>query len=217
MKAFWMFMPWLPYHIGLAKLNKHCVFLNEMELFHARPRGGQIATKELPMAKLKVTLEGFGVDCFTKSFFTFVSEKMRNAMALGPSEVQYFDVDTSQSALLPRSKHYQIMHIPVTEDISDPINSDYTRHQRPDGSVVPSGIPHSVVFRPDAEPKHEIFYDGFFRAVYSTEEFALRVLKADCSGVRFFDPSCSSAGSSAQFRTVRGVEQEVKWDLFGRN
>lgn len=212
MKTFWMFMPWLPYHIGLDKLNKHCVFLNEMEMFQARPRGGQVATKKPPTAELKVTLEDFDIDCFTKIFFTLVSEQMRDAMALGPSDVQYFDVDASQSASLPQSKHYQIMHIPATEDVSDPQNSDYARQHRSDGSVVPSGIPLSVVFRADAEPTHEIFYDKFFRVIYCTEELALRVLQAGCSGVRFFDPSCSTGGNSGRFRTVRGVEQEIKWD-----
>jgi hypothetical protein len=211
-KIFWMFMPWLSPHIGLGKLNKHCSFLNETEMFRSHPAAGKFAKKELPTAKLELTLENFDFDCFPRGMFTLVSEKMRSAMALGPADVQYFDVDASQSARLPQSMHYQIMHIPVTEDVSDPKNSDYTYHHFSDGSVT-GGSPRAVAFRPDAEPTHEIFYDRFFKVIYCTDEFALRVLRAGCSGIRFFDPA-RFGGNASAFRTVRGVEQEVKWDPF---
>ena len=54
-------------------------------------------------------------------------------MALGPSGIQYFDVDARESAPLPRSKNYRTMHVPVTEDVVDPINSDYICRHLPDG------------------------------------------------------------------------------------
>jgi hypothetical protein len=182
-------------------------------MFRSHPAAGEFAKKALPTAKLKLTLENFDFDCFPRSSFTLVSEKMRSAMALGPKDVQYFEVDTSQSARLPQSKHYQIMHIPVTEDVCDPKNSDYLCHHRSDGSVSPIGAPLAV-FRPDAEPTHEIFYDRFFKVPYCTDELALRVLRAGCSGIRFFDPTRPFGGNASAFRTVRGVEQEVKWDPF---
>jgi hypothetical protein len=207
-----MVMPWLPYHISPGKLNKHCRFSNETEMFRSHLAAGAFAKNGLPTAKLELTLESFDVDCFTESWFTLVSEKMRCAMALGPADVQYFEVDSSRSARLPQSKHYQIMHIPVTEDVSDPKNSDYTYHHFSDGSVT-GGSPRAVAFRPDAEPTHEIFYDRFFKVIYCTDEFALRVLRAGCSGIRFFDPA-RFGGNASAFRTVRGVEQEVKWDPF---
>jgi len=133
--TFWMVMPWLPYHIGRGKLNKHCRFSNETEMFRSHPAAGEFAKTGLPTAKLELTHEGFDVDCFTLGWLTLVSEKMRSAMALGPADVQYFEVDSSRSVRLPQSKHYQIMHIPVTEDVSDPKNSDYTYHHFSDGSV----------------------------------------------------------------------------------
>lgn len=213
MKIFWMFMPWLPYHISLSKLNKHCSFTNDAEIFRSHLAPGTFAKKRPPMAKLELTLESFDVDCFFVGGFRLVSEKMRCAMALGPADVQYFEVDASRSAPLPQSKHYQIMHVPVTEDVSDPKNSDYTYHHYSDGSVT-GGTPHAVVFRPDAEPTHEIFYDRFFKVIYCTDEFALRVLRAGCSGIRFFDPARGFGGNASAFRTLRGVEQEEKWDPF---
>src|SRR5579872_3546859 len=208
-----MVMPWLPYHIGRGKLNKHCRFSNETEMFRSHPAAGEFAKTGLPTAKLELTHEGFDVDCFTLGWLTLVSEKMRSAMALGPADVQYFEVDSSRSVRLPQSKHYQIMHIPVTEDVSDPKNSDYTYRHHSDGSVT-GGSPIAVAFRPDAEPTHEIFYDRFFKVIYCTDEFALRVLRAGCSGIRFFDPARPFGGNGSAFRTVRGVEQEVKWDPF---
>jgi hypothetical protein len=208
-----MFMPWLAYYVSLGKLSKHCTFSNDAEMFRSHPAAGEFAKKAPPTAKLRLTLENFDFDCFPRSSFTLVSEKMRSAMALGPNDVQYFDVDASQSARLPQSKHYQIMHIPVTEDVSDPENSDYLCQHLPDGSVM-AGSPLAVAFRSDAEPTHEIFYDRFFKAPYCTDELALRVLRAGCTGIRFFDPTRPFGGDASAFRTVRGVEQEVKWDPF---
>src|SRR5579884_3891175 len=106
-----MVMPWLPYHISLSKFNKHCSFSNDAEMSGAHLAAGEFAKNGLPTAKLALTLESFDVDLFTESWFMLVSEKMRSAMALGPADVQYFEVDASQSAPLPQSKHYQIMHI----------------------------------------------------------------------------------------------------------
>jgi hypothetical protein len=209
--TFWKFMPWLPYHISLSKFNKHCAMSNDAEMFGSRLAAGNFARDGLPTAKLELTLESFDVDCFLLGSFRLVSEKMRSAMALGPTDVQYFDVDTSQCAHLPQSKGYQIMHVPVTEEVSDPQNSDYTCHHLPDGSVT-SGSPRAVAFRADAEPTHEIFYDRFFKVVYVTDEFALRVLRAGCSGARFFDPAARF--NFFAFRTLRGVEEEVTWDPF---
>ena len=114
-------------------------------------------------AKLILTLEDFDRDCFYWNGFTFVSEKMRHAMALGPSDIQYFEVDASESAPLPQSKHYHIMHVPVTEDVSDLKNSEYLAtivRMVPSSTI---GMPLAVAFRPDAEPTHEIFYDRSFK------------------------------------------------------
>ena len=71
-------------------------------------------------------------------------------------------------------------------------------------------MPFSVVFRRDAEPTHEIFYDRLFKVIYCTDEFALRVLQAGCSGVIFVDPS-HPGGNDLRLRTLRGVEEVVKW------
>ncbi len=131
-------------------------------------------------------------------------------MALGPSDIQYFDVDASQSAPLPLSKYYQIMHIPVTEDVSVPERSDYLFRQRPDGSEL-EGYPIAVAFRPDAVPEHEIFYDRFFKVTFCTDEFALRVLQAGCTGVRFLDPVEPFGVRLGYHRTLRGVERD-DWD-----
>jgi hypothetical protein len=135
---------------------------------------------------------------------------MRGAMALGPSDIQYFDVDAGQSAPLPRSKRYQIMHIPVVEDVTDPERSDYKFRHRPEG-VELWGAPDAVAFRADAEPTHELFYDRYFRIALCTDEFALRVLRAGCTGMRFLDPArLNSTGSCC--RTLRGVEKADEWD-----
>ena len=185
-----------------------CEFLNGMELVRARPDDGEFLRNELPTLQIEFAAEDFDPDCFDWNGFMLVSEKMRHAMAPGPSDIQYFDVDASRAAPLPRSKRYQIMHVPVAEDVSDPERSEYSLRRRP-GGVELFGRPGAVAFRPDAEPAHEIFYDRFFKEFFCTDEFALRVLRAECTGMRFLDPVDLRGWN--RFRTLRGVE-ESEWD-----
>ena len=209
MKRYWMFVYWI-YLRDEDRLVNHCTVSRLSEPSGEGPIAGRFVRDGLLAAKLALTLEDFDLDCFYWDGFTFVSERMRRAMALGPSDIQYFDVDASESAPLPRSKNYRILHVPVTEDVSDPHNSDYICHHRSDGSIDASGMPLVAVFRQDAEPAHEIFYDKLFRVIYCTDEFALRILKASCSGAFFFDPS-QPFGNHTRLRTLRGVEEIVKW------
>ena len=209
MKRYWMFVYWI-YLRDEDRLVNHCTVSRLSEPSGEGPIAGRFVRDGLLAAKLALTLEDFDLDCFYWDGFTFVSERMRRAMALGPSDIQYFDVDASESAPLPRSKNYRILHVPVTEDVSDPHNSDYICHHRSDGSIDASGMPLVAVFRQDAEPAHEIFYDKLFRVIYCTDEFVLRILKASCSGAFFFDPS-QPFGNHTRLRTLRGVEEIVKW------
>jgi hypothetical protein len=174
------------------------------------PAAGEFAVAALPTARLEFTREDFDDDCFRLGTFMFVSEEMRRVMALGPSDIEYFDVDTSQSAPLPRSKRYQLMHVPVAEDVTDPERSDYKFRHRPEG-VELWGFPDAVAFRPDAAPTHEIFYDRFFKIALCTDEFALRVLRSGCTGMRFLDPTQLDHVGSCR-RTLRGVEKSNEWD-----
>jgi hypothetical protein len=180
-------------------------------LYEERPIAGTFVREGLLTAKLTVTLEDFDLDCFHWNEFSFVSEHMRRAMALGPSDIQYFDVDASESAPLPRSKNYQVMHVPVTEDVADLKKSDYLVRHCPDGSLKIES-PLKVVFRADAQPAHELFYDRSFKFIYCTDAFAARVLKAGCTGAFFFDASRWSGNDNQRIRTRRGVEAIVRWN-----
>lgn len=200
-----MFTPWLPSRINAGQLIGRCEFLNGAEMVRERLVDGEFYRSGLPTAQIEFTDEDYDQDCFEWKGFTFVSEKMRSAMALGPSEIQYLDVDSSRSAPLPRSKLYQIMHVPVTEDVSNPERSAYRLRHRPEG-VELWGPPILVAFRPDAEPAHEFFYDRFFKVPFCTDALTLRVLHAGCTGMRFLDPADLN-----RYRTLRGVEVS-EWD-----
>jgi hypothetical protein len=210
-KTFWMFVYWMSFRND-GEFYRTSTVLDTSEGSQEGPIAGKFVHDGLPAAKLRVKLKDFDRDCFYFDRFIFVSEKMRRAMALGPADIQYFDVDAdrSQSAPLPRSKHYQLTHIPVTEDVSDPEHSEYTLRHRPDGREL-FGCPDAVAFRPGAEPAHEIFYDRFFRLTFCTDELALRVLWASCTGLRFVDPARLERGLGP-YRTLRGVEEDDVWD-----
>jgi hypothetical protein len=136
---------------------------------------------------------------------------MRQAMALNSTEIQFFPVDASSSAPEPRALNYQIMSVPVTDDISDVGASKYTMVDLSPGKSVPLGV-SSIAIRLAARPMYELFHDRFFRGnQFCTDGFALRVLQAGCTGVRFLDPS-RLGGGPMRFRTVRGLEEEGDWD-----
>jgi hypothetical protein len=208
--TFWMFVYWMP-HRGKEKLFKYCTASYTSEPSHDGPIAGRFVRDGLLAAKLTMMLENFDLDCFYWDDFIFVSEHMRRAMALGPSDIQYFEVDASDSAPLPRSKNYQVMHVPVTEDVSDLKNSDYLVRHCADGSLKIDS-PLTVVFRPDAQPAHELFYDRTFKFIYCSDAFAVPVLRAGCSGVFFCDASRWSGGANQRIRTRRGVEEIVRWN-----
>jgi hypothetical protein len=203
-----MFTPWLPSRLNAGQLIGRCEFLSGAEMVRERLVDGEFYRSGLPTAQIEFTDESYDQDCFEWKGFTFVSERMRRAMALGPSEIQYLDVDSSRSTPLPRSKLYQIMLVPVTEDVSNPERSAYRLRHRPEG-VELWGAPTLVAFRPDAEPSHEFFYDRFFKVPFCTDAFALRVLRAGCTGMRFLDPADLRGWN--RFRPLRGVE-ESEWD-----
>jgi hypothetical protein len=210
MEAFWVVTPWFPHWGNWKPFWSGYEFSNAAEILPLLPAAGEFAAAVLPALRVEFSVEDFGDDCFLLGRFMFVSEKMRRVIALGPADIQYFDVDSSQSAPLPRSKRYQLMHVPVAEDVTDPDRSDYKFRHRPEGDEL-WGAPRAVAFRPDAEPVHEIFYDRFFNIALCTDEFALRVLWSGCTGMRFLDPAQLN-GSGSCYRTLRGVEKSDEWD-----
>jgi hypothetical protein len=209
-KTFWVVTPWSPHWDNWKSLWSGYKFLNAAEILPLLPAAGEFAEAALPAPRIEFTREDFDDDCFQLGKFRFVSEKLRDAMALGPSDIQYFDADFGGSAPLALSKRYQLMHVPVAEDVTDPERSDYIFRHRPEG-VELWGFPEAVAFRPDAEPVHEIFYDQFFKIVLCTDEFALRVLWAGCTGMRFLDPTQINH-TGTYYRTLRGVEHSNEWD-----
>jgi hypothetical protein len=184
-------------------------------MFMSNRIAGQFVPNEPPTAKLVLTLEDFDADCFFWNFHWLVSEKMRRVMALGPSDVQYFRVDSSESAPLPRSKHYQIMHVPVTEYMPDQKTVPYRPSEIP-AYPVESNMPSAAISSGEAQLTHEIFYDRFRDFIYCTDEFAVRILQADCSGMLFWEPFDRFAGRGQVFRTLRGIE-EMRWDPISKS
>ena len=211
MSAVWLFKPWLPYEIGLFEWSQQCSFVNREELSRARPAPDTFAPADFPTARLELLLEYFCADCFLSNSFVLVSQDLRDAMALGPQNVQYLPVDASLSAPLPRSKNYMIMHVPVIENVADVDQSDYMFRHMPGGSKSVLAV-WSIAMRRDASPKHELFRDDFFQKhIFCTDEFAVRVLQRKCTGLRFLDLRYLGR-EPVHFRTLGGIE-EGEWDL----
>lgn len=206
MSMIWWFVPWLrPDEPGLERLGQHCRFTNNEEMVRARSGSQTFSPINFPTARLELTLEKFSLDCFFWQSYVLVSQNLRDAMAQEPWEVQYFPVDSSLSAQLPRSKNYMIMRVPVVENVSDPDRSEYEYLD----VVGLEGLllPRRIAIRRDFEPKHEMFRDRFFsNHVFCTDEFAVRILQEQCSGMRFVDPE--HMDNTTRFRSLRGIEEE---------
>ena len=217
MNKLWWFIPRLPDEPGLERMGEYVGFANDEELVRIRLAMRERAPSNFPTARLQIALQTFSLDCFLwpaytpekgQQVFTFVSRHMRDAMALGPRDVQYLPVDSSLSAPLPHSKEYMIMHVPGVETVSDPDRSVYEIR-----NIVglPKGIKFTsrIAIRQDVKLEHEIFRDSFFNRIFCTDELVTRILQQRCSGVRFFDPDYLDY--PMRFRSGRGIEEET-WD-----
>lgn len=201
----------MPYEIGLEALAGHAAILNAEEVCAARQAAGTLWRK-FPTAKLQIELESFSTDCFSLESYTFVSGRMRDAMAAN-SYVQYFDIDDSFSSSAVRSMQYKIMNVAAIENISDPDKSVFSWLDIGGGAPPIRSNIRSIYIRNNCDVDHEIFCDETFRShLFCTDALALRVLKRDCTGIRFFDPSEMSILKPKRFRTLRGVEQSGDYD-----
>jgi len=166
--------------------------------------GGQINMDVVQSVELTMLREDFGDDYFTWGGCMFASEKLRNAMALDASVVEFFEVDDVKSAALPRSKNYQIMLPLLEDDLSE--ESRLVRLKKGDAPPHTSGIE----IRPDFEPDCDLFYDSVFSdSLFCTDALALRVLEAGCTGMNFVDPIGYRNGVSPVRRTLAGVEENA--------
>jgi hypothetical protein len=169
--------------------------------------GGHMGEQSTESPILILRLEDFDVDYFTWGGPMFVSERMREAMALDPSAVQYIDVDDSQSAPLPRSKKYKMMEPLAYEDLMDPEKSVYWADSIPPPSEFGPHEIYKFVLRPDAAPTHDLFYDNFFATfIFCSDQFAERVLSAGCTGMEFTDPRGYHNADVQRHRTLHGIE-----------
>jgi hypothetical protein len=165
----------------------------------------------IPIIELALTNEEFDSDFFEWEGHFYVSERMRTAMALTPSAARFFEVDATQSAPLPRSKNYQAMEVLAIEDVSDPDKSDYDLSGLAPGEPRGPYEVRNLAFRPDAKPKHDIFYDKFYVfQPFVTDDLAVRVLSAGCVGMSFSSPNLWEGESVV--RTLRGAEKSLGWD-----
>lgn len=210
MQRIWEFTPWLPYEIDRGSLVSHCLFLNSDEVFEAGMMPGRKQDVPIPVPELELTLPDFRVDCFIWDARVLVSRRMREVMALSADEVEYFAVDASRSAAGPRAMNYMMMNVAVTDRISFPQPERIFSSQQ---EYLASLMPDPTAIDVEARPRYRLFHDEqFLGTPYCTDEFAMTLLRAGCTGVRFLDPRYNRIEAAMRFRTLRGVEEEGDWD-----
>lgn len=220
MNRIWKFAPWLPYDIELRELVANCKFVNDDEVFSAGISPGRKRDSSFPVPQLALRLPYFSIDCFLWNSFTLVSEKMRMALTAAGAEVEYFPVDSTASAPIPRSQNYMVMSVPVTENISSgysEIDSRVLLELDPQFHELGKFLGREPLISSYAKTKHQIFYiEGHLASEYCTDNLALCVLRMGCTGVRFLDPEHSDIGRPMRFRTLRGIEEEGEWDKINK-
>jgi hypothetical protein len=172
---------------------------------------GHIGERPSPAAEMILTLEDFDTDFFTWGGSMFVSEHMRQAMALDEAVARFYEIDASRSAALVRSKNYMLMQPLLEDDVSDPEGSIYRMERlTPHLPPLPTYV-RSIAVRPGFEPDCDLFADSFFSTeIFCTDELASRVLKAGCTGATFTHPTGFGDGNTRR-RTLRGIEKVVDW------
>ena len=189
---------------GPSSRSPHCRILNRRQVFALSLFAHHMKGSAYPIARLKLTLEDFDADYFEFEANLFVSEKLRQVMALDPSAVRYFEVDSKLSAPLPRSKNYQIMGPIAFEDVLEPETADGHLNWR---DLPPDSEIKFVQTRPDAHPRHQLFYDKQYSTLLAcTDALALRVLDSGCTGINFFDLHYWFRGKRF-YRSLRGIEE----------
>lgn len=193
-----------------------CRILNGAELKLAEDCGGRERTKPFPVAKIAIKIAEFDWDFFTCEGRMFVSERMRQVMALDPTDVRYFDVDATTSPAAVRSMNYQIMEPTVSEAVVDPsvTKAEWARYVADSIAAEEAGVPaptNGVKIRKGAAPAHDLFYDAPHGRLFCTDAFALRVLKAGIIDMCFPVPS-HMHGANVRYRTLQGIEEYVGWD-----
>jgi len=191
---------------GPSSPSPHCRILNRRQVFALSLFARHMKGSAYPVARLKLTLEDFDADYFEFEANMFVSERLRQVMALDPSGVRYFEVDSKLSAPLPRSKNYQIMGPIAFEDVLESETADDHLDRR---YVPPDSEIKFVQTRPGANPAHQLFYDNQYSGhLACTDALALRVLASGCTGVRFFDLHYWFRGKRF-FRSLQGIEELI--------
>ncbi|HEX8224994.1 MAG TPA: hypothetical protein VF605_14340 [Allosphingosinicella sp.] len=210
MQRIWQFTPWLPYEIDPGSLVSHCQFLNSDEVFNAGMMPGRKQGVPIPVPEMELTLPDFRVDCFTWDARVLVSQRMREVMALSEDEIEYFPVRATRSAAGPRAMNYMIMNVAVTDRISHPQPERIFSSQH---EFLASLMPGPDAIDVHVKPRYRLFHDEHFLGTpYCTDEFAMALLRAGCTGIRFIDPRHNRIEAPMRFRTLRGVEEEGDWD-----
>ena len=193
-----------------------CRILNPGPVQSAGDCGGRERPTPFPIAKILIKHDWFDFDFFTCEGSMFVSERMRQAMALDPAEVRYFDVDASASPPEVQSMNYQIMEPTMSEEVADLSMTDeeWARYVADHVAAEEAGVPpptHGVKILENASPAHDLFYDKAQAELYCTDAFALRVLNSGCIDMCFPVPS-HMHGANVRYRTLQGIEEYVGWD-----
>jgi len=163
----------------------------------------------IPPAQLELLVEDFDEDYFESDGCYFVSEHLRQVMALGPSTVKYFDVDAGRSTPLVRSKKYKIMAPLVVDELSGRPSSA----ERPN-KVTPIGDSASkeIHTQQGVVPSHELFSGKeFSNQILCTDFLAQKIIEAGCTGIRLYDLKHYNRGRKI-FRTRHGFEESLGWD-----
>lgn len=212
MNKIWKFTPSFPRELSSEKIPAAVAVFIESSRLEVQPVPGN-CNADITSVQLAITLDSFAVDCFLWDSCIFVSARMRDAMSLNPLSIQYIDIDASESTALIRSMDYKVMKIRITADVADPCASNYTTPEIYPGGPIGSVLrfPQRIAIRAGINPTHDLFHDRFFDEPFCSDELALRVLQARCTGVRFIDPA-RMVGDRIAFRTLRGVEEEVNWN-----
>lgn len=154
-------------------------------------------------------------DYFTYGMFSFSSQRLRDALALGAAVIQHLPIHLVAGGAKAKGQDYRLFRPLCHQPGLDTERSEYITDSPNPGPASPVGysLLVTLAIQPGLVPCADLFWlDEEPTRLIATDSLALRVLKAKCSGIWFQDPATIGlVHGKVRLRNTRGVTMRKYW------
>lgn len=200
--------------LNLAQLRSNYARVLEESLSREFWLGPASAFLSMPTPIIEITDPTWRVDYFGFQVYTFISNRLRQAFAVGPDVVRYRDVDSSPSVPEVQALGYCAFDVLPFGNPFDPAKTpgDVRDLRQPDGSIKSEWVLDymnrlqrgpEIYFRDDFIAPAPIFRGLGTFWVFATDEFADRIMRAGITDMAFRDITGPIEPQQDRIRTLK--------------